>query len=142
MNTYLSCYDTSQSPPVWTRVALVDDVSGPKIKRDTIDVTTHDTTNDYKQYIGSLKDAQEVTLTVVWDPNDVTHGGSGFTSLKQALEDGIVRQWKIVYPTSPSQRFTFNGFVVAYEPMAKVKDALRMNASIKVTDSATLSAGS
>ena len=66
MNTYLSVLDTSVSPQVYVRIAKCDSISGPKIKRDTIDVTTHDNTDDYKEYIGSLKDGQEVTVGIVF----------------------------------------------------------------------------
>lgn len=142
INTYLSVYDTSVSPAVWTRVVKCDDIGGPKLKRDTIDVTTHDNIDDYKEFIGSLKDGQDVTVAVVFDPTDPSHNTNGYASMAQAFEDGIVRQWKIVYPTSPSTKWTLSGFVVAFEPGAKTKDALRMTLMIKVTGKPTLAFGS
>jgi Lambda phage tail tube protein, TTP len=142
INTFIYINDTSQSPSVWTKVAQCDDISGPKIKRTTIDVTTHDALDSYVQYLPSLKDGQQVTMTAVWDPTDVSHNEAGFASMKTALEDGITRQWKIVYPTSPLQKMIFSGFVVGYEPDAKAKDALRVTFTVQVTDKATLEAGS
>jgi predicted secreted protein len=127
---------------VWRRVALVDDVQGPKLKRTTIDTTTHDVTDDYMAYVPSLKDGQEVTLTAMWDPNDASHDESMIYSMKQAFEDGNTRQWRVVYPTSPARQIAFNGFVTTYEPGAKVKDVLRINMGIKTTGGSTLAAKS
>lgn len=141
MNTFLSMQDVSVSPIVYVRVAKCDDIGGPKLKRDTIDVTTHDNTDDYKEYIGSLKDGQDVTVGLIWDPTDVSHNEAAFSSVGLAFEDGIIRTWKIVYPTSPSMKWTFQGIVVGFEPSSKVKDALRMNLMIKVTGKPILSQG-
>jgi hypothetical protein len=141
LNTYIYVLDTSVSPQPWNKIALVDDIEGPKIKRTVIDVTTHDTQNGYVQKLPSLKDAQQVMLTMLWDPTDPSHDESGYTSVKTMLEDGIIRQFKITYPVSPPRKQTFAGFVVAYEPSSKVKDALRLNVTIEVTDKATLTSG-
>ena len=142
LGTTFSVQDTTQSPPVWYAIALIDDIQGPKIKRTIIDTTTHDVTDGYVRKLGSLKDGQQVMLTVVWDPTDPTHNETGgYTSIKGMLEDGIRRNCKVVYPVSPVMRQTFLGFCVAYEPGAKVKDALRATFTIEVSGKSTLAAG-
>lgn len=141
INTFVYVLDVTQSPQPWVKIALVDDISGPKLKRTIIDVTTHDTANDYIQKLGSLKDGQQVTLTIVFDPTDASHNETTYTSLKTMFEDGIIRQFKIVFPVSPIQKETFLGFVVGFEPDSKAKDALRATVTIEVTDKATFSAG-
>lgn len=134
--------DTTVSPQVFVVVALGDDIEGPTPNRSTIDVTTHDVTDDYMVFIPSLKDGKDVVFSGIWDPTSASHGGTGYTSMLQALEDGITRHWKIVLPTSPSEHILFDGFVTDYKPSMKVKDALRFSITIKVTGKATIEAGS
>lgn len=133
IGTHLQMYDTSVSPKVWVPIAKVDDINGPQGKTTTIDVTTHDSTGGFVQYLGSLSDLGQVSLAVVWDPTDPTHNQLLFKGLKKAFDDKQIRTWRILYPTSPEYEITFCGFVDGYNPMAKPKDALRANVSIKVT---------
>lgn len=133
LGTQIQMWDRSVSPSVWVPMALIDDISGPQGKTQTIDTTTHDATDGNLRYIASFSDSGSVSLTAVWDPTNVTHNQLNFRGLKKAYDDKQTRTWRIVYPTSPHYEIIFCAFVDGYSPMAKAKDALRANVSLKVT---------
>ena len=55
----------------YTTVAQVRDVEGPGLKRDTVEVTTRDTSK-WRKRIAGLKDGGRVTLENFYDPGATT----------------------------------------------------------------------
>lgn len=135
------------SPETFFKVAKVQDIAGPKVKTDTIDVTTHDTDDGYKEFIASLKDGQEVTFPCVFDPNEASQNesatipGTQAGGLKYLLEQRVKRNMRLVMPTSPSTRFAFVGLVVGFEADMKVSGALMAAVTIKVSKKPLLEQG-
>lgn len=135
------------SPETFFKYASIGDIMGPKMKADTIDVTTHDSTGGYKEYIPSLKDAQEITFPIKLDPNLSDHNetatvaGVNAGGLKYLFEARVRRNMSLVYPTSPTARFDLSGQVIGYEPDAKVTGDLAGNIVVKVSGKPTLRSG-
>ena len=61
------------SSPTYTEIANVTSISGPSISRNVYDVTAHDSTNSYMEFIGGLKDGGEISFDLNWDPENATH---------------------------------------------------------------------
>lgn len=125
------------------------DVAGPKVKKTTIDVTTHDSTGGYNEFIASLKDGQEVTFPIELDPTSNQHDetptvvGVNAGGLKYLLEEvNNPRNMKLVLPTSPTTKISFGGLVTGYEPDLKVLGSIMANITIKVSGKPTLAVGS
>lgn len=130
------------SPETFFKVASIQDLTGPKKKRDTIDTTTHDsdaTQGGYKEFIGSLKDGGEVSLPLFLDPNETsqnntaTVAGVSAGGLNYLFETGDVRHMYIVYPVSPAARIPFSGLITGVDYDSKVAGALMASATIKVS---------
>lgn len=142
INTWLY---VSLDNTVWHKVAACQDFAGPKLSKDTIDVTTHDVTDDYKEYIGSLKDSKDISFSLVMDPNDASQNEVNPYGLKALFETGFASTntpyWKLVWPVSPAARLAFRGIVTGYEFAAKIKDALMVSATVKVTGASAMEAG-
>lgn len=147
IGTQLWVGDGNASPETFFQMARLKDVAGPKMKADTIDVTTHDTSDGYKEFISSLKDGQEVTFSIVMDPNLATHNETatsvGVTpgGFKYLFEARVRRNMRLVMPTSPTTRFRFVGVVTGFEADLKVLDAIMAAVTIKVSGKPTLEAG-
>ncbi len=136
------------SPETFFKVGSIKDVAGPKIKKTTIDVTTHDSLSGYNEFIASLKDGQEVTFPIELDPTSNQHDetptviGQNAGGLKYLLEDvNIPRNMKLVIPSSPLTRFSFAGLVTGYEPDLKVLGSIMANITIKVSGKPGLAVG-
>lgn len=125
------------SPEVFTTIAAVSDISGPKRKTDTIDTTSHDTTTGYKSFIGSLKEGGEVTGKLFFDPNDSTHNATSL-GLIDLQDSRAVINWQIVFPTSPSRKYTFAGLVIGMDLMAAVAGPLEITLTVKISGKPTL----
>ena len=136
------------SPETFFLVASVKDIAGPKMKADTIDVTTQDSASGYKEFVSSLKDGQEITFPIEFDPNFVGHNesativGTQAGGLKYLFEQRLKRNMACVYPTSPFTKMSFVGVVVGFEPDNKVLGSILANVTIKVSGKPTLGLGS
>lgn len=86
-------------------IAEATNISGPELDRDTIDVTSHDSPNRFREWVGGLVDGGEVTFEVNWDPTE--HA----VSLPTDFEDPLPRQYRILLPTPPGGNWTFSGFI-------------------------------
>ncbi|MGJ5817038.1 phage tail tube protein [Paludibaculum fermentans] len=119
-------------------VASVKSISGPKLSAEQIDVTTHDSSGSYREFVQSFKDSGEVTLNLVYDPSDTTQGNS--TGLLSLFNSGAVTAMAISYPmTSPVKKLTFTGIVIGYEwGNAEISSALEATVTVKVSGAVTL----
>lgn len=120
-------------PEVFTTVAQVRDVGGPSLSLDALDVTTHDSPEAWREFIGGLKDGGEVSLELVWDPDSVTQAAA-----RADLESRTVRNFKMVFPDNTSTTWSFKALITDFEPGANVEDDLNASLTLKVTGKPTL----
>lgn len=121
--------------PVFTSIANVTSVSGPEIERETYDVTAHDSTDGWREFIGGLKDGGEVSLEVNYDPRD-------HDVLVADFEDSTPRNYKIVFPaTAGGGNWAFAAILTGFSSEAPVDDKLTAELTFKVTGKPTITAG-
>src|SRR4051794_4304177 len=77
-----------EEPEVFTAIANLTTVEDGGRTRNTIDVTAHDSPNQYMEFVGGLIDPGEVTVDINYDPavHDV---------LESDLEDTDPRNYQI-----------------------------------------------
>jgi predicted secreted protein len=120
-----------------TAVANVTSIDGPELSLETIDVTTHDSTGGWRQFIGGLLDAGEVPLELVFDPALGTHrNASG--GLLHALINRTTTEFTLVLPSSPTVSWYFNALVTAFQVQAPIDDKLPANVTLKITGNPTI----
>lgn len=120
------------SPEVFTTVATVGNITGPGLKGDTIDVTNHDNTTMYKEFIVGLKEGGDVKFVLYFDPTETTH-----TGLITTFENRTVSNWKLELPVSPAQGWSFAGVVTAFDNKFDVNGAIMADVTIKVSGKPT-----
>ena len=111
-----------------TTIAQVRDIGGPGISMDTIDVTTHDSTDAWREFIAGLKDGGEVSLDLVYDPDNASQ-----TLLRTDLDARTVNSYSITLTDITPAIITFDCLVTAFEPSASVENELALSASLKIT---------
>ena len=52
------------SGSAWDNIAEINSISGPNMSRDTIDVTSLDSTGGYREFIGGFRDGGTVQLAM------------------------------------------------------------------------------
>ena len=102
----------------YTAVGQVRSVKPPMIENDEIDVTTHDSSGGFREFIAApLKDGGEVELELVWDPALASHKNASGGLLYAANQvPPTVATWTLILPDSGSTVWAFSGFVKKFEP--------------------------
>lgn len=113
-------------------VAAVRNLSGPSISLDTSDVTTHDSAGGWREFIATLIDAGEVTLELVWDPDNASHN-----NVRGDLVARTSQTYSIEWPDVSPAVFTFVAFVTAFQPEAPVDGELSASVTLKITGAVT-----
>lgn len=119
--------------PVFTAIGNVTSVKGPEIERDTYDVTAHDSVNGWKEFIGGLKDAGEVTIGLNYDP-------AKHDDLIADFEDTEARDYKLLWPLAAGE-WDLKAFLTGFSPEAPVDDKMSAEIKLKVTGKPTITAG-
>lgn len=118
----------------FSTIAQVRTVSGPSLAMDTIDVTTHDSPNGWREFVAGLAQVGEVTLEIVFDPDNVTHAAA-WDDLQDRRE---FRGFQLVFPDATATTWEFDGMVTAFQPEAPVDDALTAAMTVMLSGAPTL----
>lgn len=120
-----------------TIIAQVTNISGPGLSADTIDVTSHDSTSGYREFLQGLKDGGEVTLDLNYDPAGATHkNASG--GLLYAYEQGTQDNYALVFPDAATTVWVLPAIVTAFEVGAPMDNKLSASATLKISGKPTL----
>lgn len=118
-----------------TAFAGVTSISGPGLKLDTADVTSHDSTSAWEEAVGTILRSGEIKLDIVYDPANATHKYAA-GGLLYILNARTSAEYTLVFPGSVT--WTFNAFVTGFEPSAAVDGALTASVTFKLTGVPTL----
>ncbi|MFO7537618.1 MAG: phage tail tube protein [Chloroflexota bacterium] len=115
---------------VFTTIAEVRDIKGPNITLNTADVTNHDS-QGWKEIIGTIIDAGEVTFGINFQPTEATHDDS--TGLLSDLLGRVKRNFQLVFPDTTT--WTFTALVTNFNPDEPVQNELTADVTLELTGS-------
>lgn len=116
------------SPEMFTTIPEMMKIAGPSIKFDLLDVTSHDSTGYFKEYIPGLADGDKVAGTMNWRPSNTVHKNLRIDSYARTL-----RNFHCVFPDSTDNTVTFQAYIEEISPTADIGKVLVANLSLKVT---------
>ncbi len=119
----------------WESIAEINSIAGPSKSRETIDVTSLDTTGGYRQFIGSFRDAGTVTLNMNFTRDTYEQMNDDFES-----EDR--QNYEIVLPDADNTTLEFTGLVTELPLDIPMDDKITADVTIKVSGKPTLNSGS
>lgn len=117
-------------------VAEITELTPPQMSRDDIDVTSHQSSDGYREFISGLRDGGEVSFKANWLPTNATHDGT--TGLLESFNDNVNHNWKIILP-STLITISFSGFLTAFEPDLPIEEQAQLSGTIKVSGKPTVS---
>ena len=82
----------------------IDSVGAAEEKRDQVDVTTLDSTE--REFINGIKDTPEISFELKYNASD-----AGQASAAAAFDSGQLRNFRIVYTSTPAKTAKFTGVV-------------------------------
>lgn len=120
----------------FTSVAEITELTPPQMSRDDIDVTSHQSSDGYREFISGLRDGGEVSFKANWLPTNSTHDGT--TGLLETFNDNVNHNWKVILPNTLIT-IAFSGFLTAFEPDLPLEEQAQLSGTIKVSGKPTVS---
>ena len=115
----------------YTTIAGVGDISGPSMSKDAIDVTSHDSTSKWREFVSGLRDGGEVSVTLIHDPEDITNQGL----LRDDFEGDAAGKYQIVYPSANAANLSFDAHVTGLGDALPLEGRIEQEITLKITGS-------
>ncbi len=112
-------------PGTFAEIAQITSVTPPQYSRETIDVTDKDSAG-YREFLGGLVDAGEVSCEVNYDP--AIHN-----VLLDDLDSDDPVNWQVNFPTTPVQTCTFSALLTGFAATAPMEDKMAATITMKVS---------
>jgi predicted secreted protein len=116
----------------FTTLANVTNISGPKLKAEQIDVSSHDSVDGYEEFVAGIKRGGEISLDINYDPSNATH-----ETLLDDFDDGALHNYQLIFPTNPATTWSFAAIVTEVGPEAPYDDKLTCSATLKLSGKVT-----
>ena len=127
--------DMAPTTPVFTAIANVTNLSGPEIERETYDVTSHDSVDGWREFVGGLKDGGEVSVELNYDPRE-------HDVMIADFEDTEPRDYKMVFPAQAGAgSWAFSAILTGFSQEAPVDDKFSAELTFKVSGKPTITPG-
>lgn len=110
-------------------IAEITNLGGPSLAADSLDVTSHDSSNGYREFIQGLRDGGELSIEGNFYPGD----SNGQAGLLTDFNAGTVQSFVMTFPASTGTTWTFSAIVTAFETTAPVDDKMGFSATLKIT---------
>lgn len=124
--------ESDSSSGVYTAIAEINSISGPTMSRDTIDVTSLDSTGGYKEFITGFRDAGQVTLSMNFTLDTYEQMRLDFVA-----DDAV--NYQIVLPDTGNTTLSFAAFVTELPLDIQPGDKITANVTLKITGEVSLS---
>lgn len=123
--------DDLSSGTAFTAIAEVNSISGPNLSRDTIDVTSLDSTGGFREFIGGFRDGGEVTL-------EMNFTLDGYDTIKDDFDSDDLRDYQIVLPDTGATTFEFSALVTNLGLAIPMDDKITCDVTLKVSGQLTI----
>lgn len=120
--------DGATPTEAFTKIAMVKGVRGPSISGSTADITSFDSPNGFREFIGTLRDGGTLSFSINYDPGDTTH-----VALMQDLIDGVTRNFKMEFNDAATSILDISGIVTGFEISAELEQVVQASCTVKIT---------
>lgn len=133
INTILQ-YGNGASPETFVTIAFLNNLSGPSIEGQVVDVTSMSSVLPWRQKIVTLLAGGEISADAFWQPMDPTHQSLlTFFSDRGQGQAGVPIDFRMVFPDYDGTVYAFSGFVSACKITAPVADVIKAAVTITIT---------
>jgi predicted secreted protein len=123
-------YDES----VWQNIAEINSITGPSMSRDTIDVTSLDSTGGYREFITGFRNAGTVVLSMNFTRDT-------YDLMKADFESDTAQNYEIVLPNLESTTIEFEGLVTEMPMTIPADDKITVDVTIQLTGQVEVNSG-
>lgn len=120
---------SSSSTDVFSAIAEINSITGPNKTRETIDVTSLDSTGGYREFIASFRDAGTVEL-------EMNFTYDGYEAMNADFEIETLTDYQINLPDGTT--LDFAGFVVDLGMAVPLDNKVTATVTIKISGAVAL----
>lgn len=114
----------------FTDVAEVVNIDVLDVSADTTDVSSHDSPDQYREFVGGMKDGGELSFDINYDP--AKHG-----AIMSNIGGDPIKH-KITLPDAGAATVEFDGIITGFKAQAPYDDKLSASVSVKVSGAPTI----
>ena len=118
--------DNGTSGGAFASVGTVYDIRPPGLSRETVDVTSHASTERWREFIGGLRDGGEMAVDIEFDPS-----AQAVADFLADLNADAAGYYKIIFPNTTE--WAFAGLMNGFEATDPLDDKLMATATFKIT---------
>lgn len=116
---------TAQAGP-FVAVAEINNIGGPDKSRNSIDVTSLDSTGGYREFIAGFRDSGQVTLAMNFTR-------ATYEIMNDDYEDEDRKWYQIQFPDDDQTKFTFEGLIINLGSAIPADDKVTANVTVKIS---------
>ncbi|MDP2363718.1 MAG: phage tail tube protein, partial [Ignavibacteria bacterium] len=118
----------------WHKILELTNITGPSESRETIDITSHDSTDRYKEFVAGVASGGEVSLEGNFIKGDI----NGQIKFHADIQSGTKRTGYIVMPMAVGGSLLFEAHAKGFAPAFPYEDKIGVSGSLEVTGKPTL----
>lgn len=122
------------SGSAWVAIAEINSITGPSMSRDTIDVTSLDSTGGYREFITGFRNAGTVVLAMNFTRDT-------YEQMLSDFESNTIQNYQIVLPDVENTGLDFEGLVSELPLTIPADDKVTADVTIQVTGKVYISSG-
>jgi predicted secreted protein len=122
------------SGSAWVPIAEINSITGPSMSRDTIDVTSLDSTGGYREFITGFRNAGTVVLAMNFTRDT-------YELMKTDFESNVAGNYQIDLPDVEGTSLDFEGLVTELPLTIPADDKITADVTIQVTGKVEISSG-
>jgi len=116
-------------------IAEITNLSTPELSLDTVDVTSHDSPNTFKEFVGTVLDGGEVAI----EGNFIAGDTNGQVALLDDMLNKTKQSFVITFPTEITATWSFDAYVTKYKAGDfPVDGKVPFSSTLKITGKPTL----
>lgn len=118
--------ENDDSSGQYTAIAEINSITGPSMSRSSIDVTSLDSTDGYREFISGFRDAGEVVLNMNFTRET-------YEQMRLDFEDDDSHNYQIVLPDTGETTLDFAAFVMNLPLSIPFEDKITVDVTLKIT---------
>ena len=124
------------STSLYETIPGLQDITGPDVSVDWLDMTTHDSPNSYEEGAPTIHRSGELRANMILDPSNTVH-----QSLLTDKDTKRLGTWRVVLPDPASNYLQFTGYVTSLGYSFPVAGPLQQSFVLRPTGSLTRGTG-
>jgi hypothetical protein len=127
------------SPETFTTIAYVNNITGPSLQGQVVDVTSMSTGIPWRQKLVTLLEGGEVSFDAFWQPMNATHQNL-LTLFGNRGANGVPGEpidFRLIFPDQDASTYYFSGFVSAVKLTEAVAEVVKAAVTLTISGQVT-----